>query len=599
MPYIPQFNKLSLNEMSYAPSLMRKQHDEQVANQMELAEALKFDYLKQDAPGIEPVLQKYNADIEDVSKQIAQQGFSQDLKNKVLGLRSQYVGDDKIRTYKKNYGDAMSQWDETRKRLIQTGMPGSDIEKQKAAFFSGYQGAYTPEGLKNEFTAGRTSNYYDIMEDAKKAFAGIGTTGKIVGSTGTTVEQKTRTDRFGNPLKYFEVTDNKTGQKLTNLDQRQATAQYLKSEYGDASTDRGLYAKISGIVPEHIEGIVDQVSRSMASDHYSQLPQTDTNISGLESAGRTAPTEPWSPSQYQQVKGIEGAQEKIVDRSNKVALGFDTSGNFNPDNIKPDEINPFVKSLTGTWDLLTDKNKTKEMQTKTKDEAIQLWNKSKARYKPVYDFIKNNKGTDADFHNFVINSEADETVKKNITYGLDDPEALDLIFSKVGERGDIKSFIPIDKDGNEKPNKAIYRDDLEAALKDAKVSNNRQITVDKYGDMRFTVKGQEYKINKEALPEQVKVDPKEIDDMTTALTSYRLTAQQMRSLANKRWNIGGYDVRVDIDPNKPLAQRRLLVKDPTDDLGLKPELEFGDPASVQTYITKQVYKGLSNKPKTK
>jgi len=519
MPYIPQYNKLSLNEMAYAPSLLRKQHDEQVANQMELAEVLKFDYLKQDAPGIEPALQKYNTDIEDVSKQIAQQGFSQDLKNKVLGLRSQYVGDDKIRTYKKNYGDAMSQWDEQRKRMIQEGRSGDQINRQKSAFFSGYQGAYSPEGLKNEFTAGRTSGNYDIGDYALKAASKLGHTGTTIsGGKDTLTPRKDQTT--GDT--YYEVRNVSDGKLISNLSQVDAIKKYVKDQFNTEGTDENLFAKIEGLSPEHISSTVENVLNS-------QLIRDETSPKGSSSftgftKGQDTPTQPWNPSQYQQVKGIEGAQEKIVDRSNKVALGFDASGNFNPDNIKPDEINPFVKSLTGTWDLLTDKNKTKQMQTATKDEAIQLWNKSKARYKPVYDFIKNNKGTDADFHNFVINSEADETVKKNITYGLDDPEALDLIFSKVGERGDIKSFIPIDEDGNEKPSKAIYRDDLEAALKDAKVSNNRQITVDKYGDMRFTVKGQEYKINKEALPEQVKVDPKEIDDMTTALTSYRLTA---------------------------------------------------------------------------
>lgn len=594
MPYIPQFNKLSLNEIAYAPSLMRKQHDEQVASQMELAEALKFDYLKQDAAGIEPVLQKYNADIEDVSKQIAQQGFSQDLKNKVLGLRSQYVGDDKIRTYKKNYSDAMSQWDEQRKRMIQEGRSGDQINRQKAAFFSGYQGAYSPEGLKNEFTAGRTSGNYDIGDYALKAASKLGHTGTTInGGRDSLTPRKDPTT--GDT--YYEVRNVSDGKLITNISQVDAIKKYVKDQFNTEGTDENLFAKIEGLTPEYINETVENVLNSQFIRDET-APKGSSSFTGF-TKGQDTPNQQWSLSQYQQVKGVEGAQEKIAERSAKVSLGFDGNGNFNPEIIKDDEINPFIKSITNTWDMLADKNTTKEMKTATRDEAIKLWNQSKARYKPVYDFIKNNNGTDADFHNFVVNSEADESVKKNITYGLDDPETLDLIFSKVVERGDIKSFIPIDEDGNEKPNKAIYRDDLEAALKEAKVSNNRQITVDKYGDMRFTVKGQEYKINKEALPEQIKVDPKEIDAMTTALTSYRLTAQQMRELANKRWNIGGYDVRVDIDPNKPLARRRLLVKDPTDDLGLKPDLEFGDPASVQTYITKQVYKGLSNKPKIK
>lgn len=278
MPYIPQFNKLSLQEMSYAPSLLRQQHDDAVAKQMELAEALKFDYLKQDAPGIEPVLQQYNTDIEDVSKQIAQQGFTQDIKNKVLGLRSKFVTDDKIRQYKKNYSDAMTGWEDLKKRMIQEGRPGDDINKQKAAYFSGYKGAFDDEGFKQEFTAGRTSGYYDIAEDAKKAMTGIGETGVVVGNSGTKIELKNDLPGGGS---YFRVTDTKTGQYVDNKDQRAAVAEYLKNEYGNPSTDRGLFAQISGLNQADIYSTIDNVSRSMAENRYAQLPQTDTNISGM------------------------------------------------------------------------------------------------------------------------------------------------------------------------------------------------------------------------------------------------------------------------------------------------------------------------------
>ena len=180
MPYIPQFNKISLQEQAYAPTLMRQQHDEAVVKQMELADALKFDYLKQDAPILEPVLNKYSEDINKVSTDLAKNGFTQDTKSKLLGLRSQYTSDDKIRQVKKNYSDAMQGWEETKKALIQRGASGDLINKQKAAYFGAYKGAFDDEGFKQEFAAGRTSGYYDIAEDAKKAMANIGETGVIV-----------------------------------------------------------------------------------------------------------------------------------------------------------------------------------------------------------------------------------------------------------------------------------------------------------------------------------------------------------------------------------------------------------------------------------
>ena len=290
MPYIPNFNKLSLQEQAYAPTLMRQQHDEAVAKQMELADALKFDYLKQDAPILEPVLNKYSEDIQKVSSDLAKQGFTQDTKSKLLGLRSQYTTDDKIRQVKKNYSDAMSQWDDIRKRMIQEGRPGSDIENQKQSFFSGYQGAFSPDGFKNEFTAGRTSGYYDIIEDAKKAMTNLGQTGSIVGSSGSSIVEKVGGTKE-KPFTYFEVTDNKTGQKVVNTDQRAAVEQYLRAEYGDESTDRGLYAKLNKITPEHIQNAISNVSRSMAENKYAQLPQTDTNISGM-SRGEAASSVP-------------------------------------------------------------------------------------------------------------------------------------------------------------------------------------------------------------------------------------------------------------------------------------------------------------------
>jgi len=285
MPYIPSFNKISLQEQAYAPSLMRQQHDEAVTKQMELADALKFDYLKQDASILEPVLNKYSEDIQKVSTDLAKQGFTQDTKSKLLGLRSQYTTDDKIRQVKKNYSDAMQGWEETKKALIQRGAPGDLINRQKAAYFGAFKGSFDDEGFKQDFTAGRTSGVYDVVEDAKKAMTGLGSTGQIVGSSGSSVIAKDLKDANGNVIASgWETTDNKTGQKVFNKDQRLAVEAYLNAEYNDPSTDRGLYAQLNKITPEHIQNAIANVSKSMTEDRYAQLPQQDTNISGMTRA---------------------------------------------------------------------------------------------------------------------------------------------------------------------------------------------------------------------------------------------------------------------------------------------------------------------------
>jgi len=278
MPYIPQFNKLSLSEMSYAPALMRQQHDDAIAKQMELSEAMKFDYLKQDAPGLEPLLQKYNTDIEDVSNEIARNGFSQDLKSKVLGLRQRYIGDDKIRHYKKQYSDAMSQWDETRKRMIQEGRPGDDINRQKEQFFSAYQGGYDPEGkFKNEFTAGRTSGYYDIGEDATKLMSNLGSTETPIVGGNASIERIVNPDGSS----YYITKDfSRNGSITKNSDQVEAIKQYLKAEYGNEKTDRGLFAKISKFDPSYIDEVVDQIGTAKTS-YKKEAPLLNTNYGGF------------------------------------------------------------------------------------------------------------------------------------------------------------------------------------------------------------------------------------------------------------------------------------------------------------------------------
>lgn len=287
MPYIPQFNKLSMSEMAYAPTLMRQQHDDAVAKQMELAEAMKFDYLQQDANILEPVLQKYNDEISKVSTDLAKSGFTHDTKNKILGLRSQFTGDDKIRHIKKQYADAMEGWGEQKKALIQKGASGDLLNKQKAAYFGNYKGGFDDEGYKQDFTPGRTSGVYDITEDAKKAMTNIGKTGQIVGSSGSNV-QLINDPKLGS---YYKIYDSTTGQYITTKNQIEATKAYLKAEYNpeNPTSDRGLYSKIAGYSTDYIGSLVDQVGSSMIDGYYQSLPQNRIDFAGLGSDNKKPP----------------------------------------------------------------------------------------------------------------------------------------------------------------------------------------------------------------------------------------------------------------------------------------------------------------------
>lgn len=351
--------------MSYAPTLMRQQHDDAIAKQMELAEALKFDYLKQDAEGLEPILQKYNTDIEDVSKQIAQQGFSQDIKNKVLGLRSKYVGDDKIRKYKKNYAEAMSGWEELKKRKIQEGVPSQFLSKAKDAYFGSYSGAFDSDGFYNEFTPGRVSNYYDITEDAKKAMTNIGKTGSIVGSSGSSVNV-VDDPKVG---KYFKVFDSTTGQYITTKDQIEATKAYLRAEYNPENkvSDRGLFSKIAGYTQEDIGSLVNQVGKSMLDSYYQSLPQERSNYSGLgkddESNGSPLLT-------YEALK-VDSKQYKEADEREKIIKGEITG--------RKTSVRPEIEGVDAFVDA-ENPFLTTSRKIKTPEETIIEQNKRTPRY---------------------------------------------------------------------------------------------------------------------------------------------------------------------------------------------------------------------------
>lgn len=630
MPYIPQFNKLSLNEMAYAPSLLRQQHDDAVAKQMELAEALKFDYLKQDAPGIEPVLQQYNTDIEDVSNQIAQQGFTQDIKNKVLGLRSKFVTDDKIRQYKKNYSDAMTGWEDLKKRMIQEGRPGDDINKQKAAYFSGYKGAFDNEGFKQEFTPGRTSGYYDIAEDAKKAMSNLGTTGIVVGKGGSSIVEKTGVGADRKPFTYFEVTDSKTGQKLSNLTQRQAVERYLMAEYGDPTTDRGLFAQLSGITPEHIQNTIANVSQSMEESRYAQLPQTDISISGMSRATGTTKSMPnWNPSQYQRVTGVPDSLARGDEKLSKVLSGIDPkSGMFNPNLIKEDSgvltklekealkqtefyVDPLVegaidlgrdvlgmKKLNRSDDSWSHK-KSKELSWKTRSDATELFESSKRAYAPIYEDIMKNgyldpntgrriKGNDQLFLNMVAGIERNNAVKKDILYGLDDPDIFNKILFKATESPSSKTFIEMNKNGSE--GEIITKDEMLSKMNESKISDKKQILVNDDGDMFVQIGDKDWKINREVLPVQLKTDKESIKLIKDGLYNYRLTKKQMEDLANTDFSFGNISVRIGIDPNNPQMRRSLIVSDPQN---MGQEIVLDSPAQLQLYMVNQIYKGAS------
>jgi len=315
MPYIPQFNRLSLQEMSYAPSLLRQQHDDAIAKQMELSEALKFDYLKQDAPGIEPILQKYSSDIDDISKQIAQNGFSQDLKSKVLGLRSKYVSDDKVRHYKKQYGDAMQGWEEQKKALIQKGASGDLLNKQKASYFGSYKGGFDDEGFKQEFNAGRTSGVYDPVEDTSKLMKNLGETGVLesLGNSSARISYK-KDPVTGQSIPGVEIIDNNTGQIVENSKQISSMLNSMIDEYSSDKTDRGLWATISEQDKGQLLKTITDVANAHLSSRYAGVPQQSVRWSPVDNGSGSVSNDNQRPLPVTEELEVSKKLQKDLDK---------------------------------------------------------------------------------------------------------------------------------------------------------------------------------------------------------------------------------------------------------------------------------------------
>lgn len=570
MPYIPQFNKISLQEQAYAPTLMRQQHDEAVAKQMELADALKFDYLKQDAQILEPVLNKYSEDIQKLSSDLAKQGFTQDTKSKLLGLRSQYTTDDKIRQVKKNYSDAMQGWEETKKALIQRGASGDLINKQKAAYFGAYKGGFDDEGFKQDFTAGRTSGVYDVTEDAKKAFTNLGSTGSVVGSSGSSIVEKTGVGADKRPFTYFEVTDNKTGQVIKNADQRAAVEAYLRAEYGDESTDRGLYAKIAGLTPEHIQNAISNVSASMAENRYAQLPQRDTNISGMArgAADKTGPGEPLPEFNIPELNKdkYDDAQEDEnilngLDRSKSTASSEGYSTGYTPG-----------------WSYT---------KTPTKSDK----NKIISKYKEKYPRLFGKSMSDEDAAKIGAKYEKAYSAINSSVLALKSKDVVENIYNSILKTGDDNTLERVNKDGS-KDIKSIS--DIAASFKETGV-DWKQVPplVNPYG-VTFIRDAEDnlYKVNESSFDKTTQMLKK---DVIKPVMDQLLDPQLADKDANQSISIPGTNkkLHVNFDPEDPynVSARKIVMYEIVDG---KPVGKVIQPGELFQELTEGIRSGFQS-----
>ena len=526
----------------------------------------------------------------------------------------------------------MQGWEETKKALIQRGASGDLINKQKAAYFGAYKGGFDDEGFKRDFTAGRTSGVYDIAEDAKKAMTNIGETGVIVGKNGSKVEPIDVMDSKGNIVgRAWKTWDASIGQYVRNDNQIDAVKSFLKAEYGDSATDRGLFAKISGITLDDINSTIDNVAKSMISNRYAQLPQDRTSISGMTGAAPKGADKStyWNPSQYQRINGTPDSISKGDEKLKTVISGIDKkTGMFNPELIKEDSglmtkvgkevlqatdfyIDPLLEGLIDTGrDVLgmkklnrSDKGMSakasERLSTSTRAQAKELFENSKKAYSALYDDIMKNgyidpesgrriAGNDALFINLVSNIERNNAVKKYILYGLDDQEVFDKILFKAIESPSSKTFIEMKKDGSE--GSAVTKDEMMSKMSDAKISDKKQILVNDDGDMFVQIGDKDWKINREVLPVQLKTDKKSMKLIKDGLYNYRLTKKQMDELSNTDFEFGDISVRIEIDSRNPQMRRYLVVSDPQNN---GKEIVLDSPAQLQLYIANQIYKGAS------
>ena len=331
MATLPRFNKLSQAEIFYAPQLMQQQEDiAESKNEELLNELANIKYLSGDKALAEPHIKEYNDKINELSKKLVTEGYSTDIKNKILDLRKQYISDTKLKNLQANYKTAQEGWNETKQLLQREGASADALNRFKNAYFSGYTGAYDAEGNYQEFTPGATSSYYDMQKDVSDVLNSVGKTGSIVGKDGSSVKFVPEDPNTG-VAGHYEVYNSDSGQYVSTANQIEAAKEYLKSQYSPTNmqSDRGLFSRTMQYDPDYINNMIDQLGSAKVEGYYQTLPKQSVNFTGFgtSSAGTATPTTEVARIGFEKLPGLGKsntsagavAQEKLLVQKAKQA----------------------------------------------------------------------------------------------------------------------------------------------------------------------------------------------------------------------------------------------------------------------------------------
>ena len=263
------------------PLMMRKQRDAMQAQSSALDAGLDFNYFEEDDPTVKPELEKMDAKIGELSKALVENPTNIGLSNELYRLNRDYKKllspDSAVGQAKAKYANAQKQWEEVKKSFPKDTSPG-EIQRQKQVFF-GERAKSTEDEFVQDFIPGRTSGIYDFQADIRDALGDA--TGKISQLVAGDMSKIEIDNSTGIP--QFKVTSGTSGELASNVDAINAGLRAKMVDWMDptGSTDRSRYAQISGMTPEYMQTVGNQLAMSMYEKDYEKTPTTRTTYKNI------------------------------------------------------------------------------------------------------------------------------------------------------------------------------------------------------------------------------------------------------------------------------------------------------------------------------
>lgn len=583
-----EYKPWTFEELGYGPTLMRARHDAAQQGLMDTTSKLDFDYFDVDDEYLKPELDKLQGEIDNTTNELARKGYNPMLANKLVSLNTTYnklAGPHGIiGRAQKNYTDAMQQWEEWKKANPKASQHYQ--QKAKNRFFGDYKGVYNPETKSyNQFTPGAITSERDIMEDftdyASKAGMGSELQKALQGNVNFV-------PRSVNGVQMLQIEESTPGIIGSNKPQLEALVNQFMGEYTNKNTDRGLYADIAGLTPEHIQNTLSNMSKVMSKEEYKHTPTWNASVQVMpepktEKDGKsTTPTNP----DFLQYGTLDVNVENVKKKYNNYRKALDANGNFKTEKT-PDTKGKI--NLTGGYPT-TDR----QIELNIENETYKNFNKLKQDKADLYNATRNDgvewggklyKG-DKGFIDLSEQIDVSNQVIRGTELGVNNPTYSKSLFFSISDTEDEPMFIQ--KKDNGRIGKSLTKDKVKNDLKIADDAIFYRIDSD--GNIRTTINNEEYTVNPKLLPRESTAYNDNIKELQVPLNKYNMTKNDINKFNSETYYVGDAAYRWQINPDNPLDKKLYRLYKVDGQLGVK-ETTLAD---VQTEAATQKY--ISQKP---